>query len=169
MILTKLFTLSLFASTALASGATIIAAIDTISATTTSLDDTVTAWDGTLDGAAAIVALSDQLLADTEDGTTVANASDELSIAEAIDVATATNALATVVEAALDTIVDAKSKFDALGVSSVILSTLQTQKAATVTFSDAVIDKVPDALQSTAQTIVQPILDAFDEAIAAYS
>ncbi|KAF7547004.1 hypothetical protein G7Z17_g8034 [Cylindrodendrum hubeiense] len=169
MILTKLFTLSLLTSTALASGATIIAAEAVISDSTTALEDAVAAWDGSLGGTAAIVTLSDQLLSDTEDGTTVAEASAALSVSEAIDVATATNSLASVVEAALDTIVAAKSKFDALGVSSVILTTLQTQKAATVTFSDAVIDKVPAVLQGTAQTIVQPILDAFDDAIEAYS
>ncbi|KAH7000952.1 antigenic cell wall galactomannoprotein-like protein [Ilyonectria destructans] len=169
MILTKLFTLSLLTSTALASGATIIAAMGVISDTTTALGDAVTAWDGSLDGTTAIVVLSDQLLSDTGDGTSVAEASDELSLSEAIDVATATNSLGAVVEAALDTIVDAKSKFDALGVSSVILQTLQSQKAATETFSDAVIAKVPAVLQDTAESLVQPILDAFDDAIAAYS
>lgn len=97
MILTKLFTLSLLTSTALASGITIIAAMGVISDTTTALDDAVTAWDGSLDGTAAIVNLSDQFL------------------------------------------------------------------------SDAVIAKVPAILQDTAQSLVQPILDAFDDAIAAYS
>lgn len=168
MLFSKLFALANLATTALASGASIIAAMDTISATTVDLDTTVAGWNGNIFGTVPIVIKSTQLLIDIGNGTNTAKASDVLSITEAIQVALATNELGGVVEAALDTIVAAKSKFDKLLLSPVILLNLHLQKKATQDFSSAVIDKVPESLQAVAETLVQGIIDAFDAAIEKY-
>lgn len=169
MLFSKLFALANLATTALASGASIIAAMDTISATTVDLDTTTVAgWNGNIFGTVPIVIKSTQLLIDIGNGTNTAKASDVLSITEAIQVALATNELGGVVEAALDTIVAAKSKFDKLLLSPVILLNLHLQKKATQDFSSAVIDKVPESLQAVAETLVQGIIDAFDAAIEKY-
>ncbi|KAF7545681.1 hypothetical protein G7Z17_g8985 [Cylindrodendrum hubeiense] len=169
MLLSKIFALVSLASTALASGDTITAAMGTISSTTTELETTVSGWNGKPLGTLPIIIKSTKLLIDIKSGTTTAEDSAVLSLGEALQVAQATNSLAAVVEPALDTIVAAKPKFDALLLGPIILLNLELQKKATEDFSSAVVEKVPEALQAVAEALVQPILDAFDAAIDAYA
>jgi hypothetical protein len=84
--LLKLFPLALFASTALASGATILAAIDKISNDTLELQSTVAAWSGDLLGVLPIVAVSTQLLEDINSGTQTAESSANLTLTELISI-----------------------------------------------------------------------------------
>ncbi|KAH7134097.1 antigenic cell wall galactomannoprotein-like protein [Dactylonectria macrodidyma] len=169
MLFPKVLALVSLASTALASGASIVAAISTISATTTDLDDAVTSWSGGVLGTIPIVIKSTALLIDINNGTKTAEASAALSIAEALQVAQATIKLSDVVVDALDNIVAAKPKFDKLLLSPVIWVNLQLQQKATKEFSAAVVEKVPAALQAVAETLVAGINTAFEEAIEAYA
>jgi hypothetical protein len=169
MLLSKVFALAGLASTALASGASIIAAMDSISNSTKALNKTIASWDGRVLGVCPIVVKSTQLLLDIKNGTEVAHASANLTFSEAVQVASATTSLATVVNSTLTTIIKAKSKFDKLLLSPVILVTLELQKGATDDFSAAVIEKVPASLQATAKGLVKPISDAFSKAIDKYS
>jgi hypothetical protein len=50
----------------------------------------------------------------------------------------------------------------------VILLNLKDEKSATDKFGAAVVAKIPPALQATAQSLLAPIDDAFNSAIAAY-
>lgn len=82
--LLKLFPLALLASTVLADGAAIIAAIYKISNDTVELQDTVGGWGGDLLGVLPIVAVSTKLLEDINSGTQVAESSANLTLAETI-------------------------------------------------------------------------------------
>ncbi|KAH6895965.1 hydrophobic surface binding protein A-domain-containing protein [Thelonectria olida] len=169
MLLSRVLTLAGLASTAVASGATIIAAMDSISNSTKALNKTIASWDGRVLGVCGITVKSTQLLLDIKNGTEVAHASANLTFNEAVQVASATTSLATVVNSTLTTIIKAKSKFDKLLLTPVIHVTLELQKNATDEFSAAVIEKVPKSLQGTAKGLVKPIAEAFDKAIKKYS
>ena len=162
----------LLATTVLADGAAIIAAMTTISDATIKLNTTVADFAGGLIGLAETVPLlieSTTLLKDINDGTKVASSSANLTLAETIAVAGATSDLVKVVQSSLQTIIDTKPKFDhLLVISPVILINLEQQKSATDKFSAAVISKVPEALQIVAQGLIAPVDTAFDNAIAQY-
>ncbi|OBT42486.1 hypothetical protein VE00_07923 [Pseudogymnoascus sp. WSF 3629] len=163
---------ALLATTVLADGASIIAAMTKISDATAKLNSTVANFADGLIGLAETVPLlieSTTLLTDINDGTKVASSSANLTLVETIAVAGATSNLVRGVQSSLQTIVDTKSKFDRLVViSPVILINLEKQKAATNKFSAAVISKVPEPFQGVAQGLVAPVDVAFDSAIAKY-
>lgn len=169
MHLPKALTLFNLASTALASGATILSAMSTITNTTKSLNKTISSWDGRLLGIAPISVKSAQLLLDIVNGTSIANASSPLTFAEAAQVASATTELAAVVNGTLDTIVQAKPKFDKLLLTPVILIDLQLQRDASEDFAATVVDKVPASLRDTAEGLVEPIDEAFGRAVGKFS
>jgi len=131
--------LPLLATQVLADGAAIIAAISAVSNSTLALKKTVTnfpsnPFDDLFDIPCLLVD-SATLLTDINDGTKVADASANLTLAETISVASATISLASVVESTLKTIVAAKPKFDALLiVSPVLLVNLLLEQKATDAF-----------------------------------
>lgn len=155
-----------------ADGAAIVAALEKITSATIALNDTVASFPTGILGVVDTVKLladSVTLLQDINDGTTVAEASANLTLSETISVAESTIALVADVESTLTTIIAAKPKFDALLlVSPVILLNLKLEKDATDKFSAAVISKVPTDLQAYAEIIVAPVDTAFDAAITAY-
>ncbi|KPM34109.1 hypothetical protein AK830_g12463 [Neonectria ditissima] len=169
MRLSHMLGLASLATTAAASGASIIASMATITNTSIALNTSVATWDGGLLGTIPIVVKSTQLLVDIKNGTATANASNPLSAAEAAQVAQATTQLAGVVEDVLATIVRAKRKFDKLLLSPAILLNLELQNNATQEFSEAVVAKVPKDLQAFAKTLIEPIQNAFDAAIKKYA
>lgn len=71
-------------------------------------------------------------------------------------------------QSTLSNIIAAKPLFNRELVSPVIYLDLELDKQATDQFSEAVISKVPSALQGLAQQIVAPVDTAFDAALAAY-
>ncbi len=77
--------------------------------------------------------------------------------------------LASSVNSTITAIVAAKSKFDKLLLSPVILLNLELEKSATDDLSAAIIEKVPTELQAIAQTLVDGIDASFDQSIAAYN
>ncbi|KAK1707098.1 uncharacterized protein CLUP02_04751 [Colletotrichum lupini] len=167
--LLKFSLLGLFATSVLADGAAIVAAMDEIAAQNTELGDTVSSWDGGLFGTLPIIIDSTKLLIKINEATKVAEDSEPLSALEAIGVAQATQKLSSGVQTTLTAVVDAKPKFDKLLLSPVILLNLKSEQSATDKFSAAVIEKVPEALQAFAKTLIEPIDTAFNNAIAAYS
>jgi len=164
--------LTLLATTVLADGASILAAISKISTSTTKLNSTVADFSSGLAGLADVIPLlidSTALLEDIKSGTNVASSSANLTFGETIQIASATSALVTNVQSTLKTIVNAKPKFDALVlVSPVVLINLKQQKSATDQFSTAVISKVPAAFADFARSLVAPIDTAFNAAIGKY-
>ncbi|KFZ25293.1 hypothetical protein V502_00231 [Pseudogymnoascus sp. VKM F-4520 (FW-2644)] len=151
---------ALLATTVLADGASIIAAMTKISDATAKLNSTVASFAGGLIVLAETVPLlikSTTLLTYINDGTNIASSSANLTLVETIAVAGATSNLAKGVQSSLQIIVDTKtkSKFDhLLVISPVILINLEKQKAATNKFSAAVVSKVPEPFQGVAQSLV---------------
>ena len=168
-----LLPLSLLVAKAAADGAAIVAAMTTISTATVALNNTVSSFPSNplLDLLDVGPLLSDSLtlLNDINSATSIAQQSANLTLLEAISVAQSTLSLASTVESTLTNIVNSKSKFDKLVVvSPVILLNLKEEKSATDKFGAAVVEKVPAALQATAQNLLAPIDDAFNSAIATY-
>ncbi|GJC80595.1 hypothetical protein ColLi_03433 [Colletotrichum liriopes] len=167
--LPKFSLLCLFATSVLADGAAIVAAMDKIAVQNTELGDTVASWDGGLFGTLPIIVDSTKLLVKIKEATGVAEDSAPLNAIEAITVAQSTQKLAGGVETTLSSVVDAKSKFDRLLLSPIILLNLKQEKSATDKFSAAVVEKVPEALKGAAETLIGRIEAAFNDAIATYS
>lgn len=159
-------------TTVLSSGDTIVAAIGQIANATVALNKTVATFpNGVLGVVDTIPLLTDSatLLADIDAGTRVAQVSTNLTIPEAFEVAVATSSLVATVQETLTTVMDAKAKFDKLIViSPTILLNLKLEKDATDKFSAAVVNKIPEALQDTALSLIAPIDTAFDQAITVY-
>ncbi|KAH6682815.1 antigenic cell wall galactomannoprotein-like protein [Halenospora varia] len=164
--------LALFASKALADGASILAAMATITNSTIALNATVAGFPAGIQGLADIIPLlSDSaiLLNDINNAVDIAEASANLTTLEAIGVASATIKLSNTVNSTLTTVIAAKGKFDKLLiVSPVILLNLKLEKDSTDKFGAAVLSKVPASLQKTATALLAPIDVSFDLAIAAY-
>ncbi|KAH8895837.1 hypothetical protein GQ53DRAFT_761588 [Thozetella sp. PMI_491] len=166
MFVTKaLIPLAALASTVLADGASIGAALGNINNITNTLQATVAAWDGNLFGTLPITIQSAELLAAINDGTKVAKASDVLDINGVLTVASATISLASSVNTTITTLIAAKPKFDKLLLSPVILINLELEKKATDDFSAAIIEKIPTDFQAIAQSLVDGIDASFDQGI----
>ncbi|KAF2771739.1 antigenic cell wall galactomanno protein, partial [Teratosphaeria nubilosa] len=168
-----LFAIGFLATSALADGTAIIAALNTITAASANLNNTVLDlyYAGVLGLLEILPIASAQqtLLNDIHDGTETAQASAELNNLEAIAIYTATQALVASVNETLTSIELTKPKFDSLLlVSPIILQDLQTDKKASDQLSAAIISKVPMALQDFAKQAVAPIDAKFAEAIALY-
>lgn len=168
MMFKLLFASFLGASSVLADGAAIVAAITAIQNSTLDLDTAVAEWDGGILGALPIVADSAALLSTINDATDTAKDSAVLSDLEAISVGLEIISLVTDVNTTLTTIIAAKPKFDGALLSGVVLLNLGLEKSASSDFSDAVIDKLPATFVSTGQTLSSEILASFDQAIDVY-
>ena len=164
----SVLSLAALASGALASGDSIEAAINTIDESTLGLNEHVANWDGKLFGTLPVIKDSAELLSDINKGKKVASESEALDFGETIQVAGATMKLATDVNTTLETVIQAKPKFDKLLLSPIILANLKLEQHATDKFSAAVVEKVPQELQETAKQLVAGIAESFDKAIDVY-
>ncbi|TVY84192.1 Cell wall mannoprotein, partial [Lachnellula suecica] len=158
------------ATTVLADGASIAAAIAAIQNATTALGTTVASFPAGLLGLTEVLPLlvdSTKLLLVINTGTQTASSSANLTDAEAIGIVAPTQALASAVNSTLTSVIAAKAKFDPLVIiSPTILLNLELEKSASDKFGTAVVGKVPAALQAIAESLLVPIDDAFTEAIA---
>ncbi|KAB8300515.1 hypothetical protein EYC80_000678 [Monilinia laxa] len=155
-------------SKVIADGQKIIDAIEEIANTTTSLNQTVESWPGTLLTSLPILTLSTKLLLNINTGIHTASSSANLTLAETITIATSTQNLVSTVESTLHTIVGAKPKFDHLLFSPLILLNLVEEKSATDKFSAAIIGKIPAVFQEFSRQLVAPVDTAFEASIAVY-
>lgn len=159
----------LSASSVLADGAAIAAAITTIQDATVQLGTTVATWDGGILSAIPITVDSATLLEDINTATRTARASAALSDVEAVTVGLGIISLVTNVNSTLTTLIAAKPKFDQTLLTGVVLLNLELEKAASGRFSDAVIAKLPATFVSTGQTLAAEITASFNVAIDAYN
>jgi hypothetical protein len=164
-----LVTIMALAATAIADGKAITDAMAQIKTQTADLGNTVKNWKGDLLGALPITVKSAKLLKQIKAASKVADASQPLSFDEALAVAGATGDLSTTVQSTLQTIIDTKPKFDKLVIlSPVVLINLELEQDATEDFSGKVVSKVPAELQAIAKQLIQPIDEAFANAIDKY-
>jgi hypothetical protein len=169
MLFTRLLIFLPIISLALVDGASIAAAMQKITADSTALNETVASFNGNLLTVLDILGKSTELLLAINDGTRTAQSSANLTDLDVLGIVGPTQTLVTTVNQTLTTIINKKPIFEKELLSLAILLNLKTEKAASDKFSDAVVEKVPTALQDTARTLVAPIDDAFEEAIAEYS
>ena len=153
----------------LADGTTITNAITAIQNATNELATTVGNWDGDILGSLPIIAQSTSLLATINQGTETAKQSATLSDIEALTVGLATITLVDDVQTSLDVIVDAKSKFDSDLLTAVVLLNLEEEKSASLAFSNAVVNTLPESFVETGEQLAEEISTAFDDAISVYS
>ncbi|KAI7780498.1 hypothetical protein LA080_016012 [Diaporthe eres] len=162
-------TLVLGVGSVLADGTSIVNAIAAIQNATNELTTTVSNWNGNILGALPIIVQSTELLNTIKKGTQTAEESAALADLEAVTVGLATITLVGNVNASLDTIVDAKPKFDRDLLTPVVLLNLEQERSASADFSDAVVSKLPATFASTGQQLAAQISEAFSEAISVYS
>lgn len=160
---------ALLAGRAIASGTTIVSALNTVDSKTEALDSTVKSWSGDILGSFPILTKSASLLLAIHKGKDAAEDSDALTSDEALSIASAVTTLATAVNSTMTTIISAHGKFEHLLLAPVVLLDLKAQKAASDDMSNAIVAKVPAALQGIAQNLVAPIDASFNLAIDAYS
>lgn len=151
-----------------ADGAAIISAMTKVADDSVALNDTLAPWDGNIFDILNIFVESTKLLKDIDSATSTAKASANLTAAEGLAVAKETISLSSIVQSTLETVVAKKDEFADLLLQVAILLELKAEKSATDDFSTAVMAKLPQALQSAAPSLIKPIDDAFDKAIAAY-
>lgn len=168
MLAIRLLSAGLFLVPVLADGAAIVSALRTVAVNTALLNNTVLSWNGDILGSPPILARSSDLLHSIDRATEVTDASANLTLLEAISVATATQGLIKDVNMTLSTIIAAKPKFDRLDLDKVTLVDLKFQRGATATFSVAVARKVPSNVVSSAAALSSQIDESFAKAIAVY-
>ncbi|PNY29126.1 Uncharacterized protein TCAP_00951 [Tolypocladium capitatum] len=163
---------ALAATTVLADGKAITAAMATIKADTVQLGASVSSLAGDLLDVLTVLPIAGEslgLLADIKKGAEVADKSAPLTQDEALGLASVTVDLAAQVNKTLEILIAAKPKFDGLlVVSPIIFLNLEAQREATTDFGNKVVAKVPKDLQAIAKGLMQPIDDGFNEVIAAY-
>ena len=156
------------ATTVVADGASIVAALNKIRTDNAQLNNTLVNWDGGLFTAIPILIASGDVDNDIKDGTSTANASGELTVDEAVAVYTATQGLQSDTVITIDNLIAAKPKFDKLGVTFITQNNIKTTRSDAAAFGQAVVAKVPAAYQDFANTVVAQINDQFNRAATAY-
>ncbi|PVH73666.1 hypothetical protein DL98DRAFT_606930 [Cadophora sp. DSE1049] len=160
----------LLATSVAASGATIAAALQDVTAKAVKLNTTVASWKGDAFGLIPILSASTDLTDSLKKGASVAKASEPLSQEEAFTIVEPAQTLVEDTKSVLNTIVAAKPKFDKLFIASpLVLQILKDDRAAAKNLTQAVTEKVPAELQEVATSITAPIDPAFAAAIKKYS
>lgn len=170
MLATKVLSaIALIATPIVADGVdAIVDALATLSASTADLNNTVAAWNGNLLGTLPIVIKSGELLSNTNKATKAAENSANLTLIEAVTIATSIQDLIEATDTTLTTLVEAKPKFDHLLLSAAILLNLVLEKHATSNFGAAIVSKVPPEVADLAEQIAAQADELFDKAIDVY-
>lgn len=158
------------AATVLADVKTISDSLKTITKDLVALDGTITKFDGQIFSALPILGASSKLEGSLKSGASTAKDSPPLSYDDTLVIADLVGVLAGDAKKTIDDLVSQKPKFDKLFiVSPIVLSTTKKLRAATANFSEAVIDKVPQELNTVAKNLVKGIDDDFVRGVNAYS
>lgn len=144
-----------------------LAAIDTA---TNALTTTITAWDGSIVGALGIATSANELGSELDAANT--DAQDE-TVATSADSATViayiTGTGEPDIAASLNALVAREADLASVGVASVVLSTLNTLKTKTDTYSASLYAITSTDQQGAAQAAIDKLDADFDAAIAAFS
>lgn len=152
----------------LADGISITGAITAIQNATNVLSNTVAQWNGDILGAVPIITQSTSLLKIIDEGIAITKASTVLSETEAVTIGLATTTLATTINSLLVVVVDAKTRFDRVLLTPVVLLNLEQEKSASSLLSSAVVGKLSEESVAKVQQLFAQIIAAFDGAIGSY-
>lgn len=126
-------------------------------------------WNGDIMGALDISTASDSLLKAIEDGTEAAKISKKMGSHKALKVNKATKKLLKAIKSSLATITRSKALFEDSGLTSIMISSIEEDRAAAENLIAAVVDKLPSAGKRIGRKLGRKISDAFDSAIADFS
>lgn len=148
----------------------IIGAIDTVKDAAASLDDTIQAINSSdLTALLALNSGSAAIVTTIQQQTAVVEGAADISLLSALPVQLAATGLIATLEKTLHDLEDKESFIAAAGVSSLVVTALQNQKAAGDGFSAALTEKVPSLVSFLANIDGNIIDQAFDKAIATFS
>jgi hypothetical protein len=137
---------------------------------TNALTAAVQNFSGNVADAAPIVTQSSDLLATITNGTATVQSADSLSLLGLLGLLPSVTGLNTAVEGVSSALIDQKPKFDAGGLSSVVLSQLQDQQKGAQALVNTLLTKLPPYIPSSlGQILSAPSLDALAHAIDVYS
>ncbi|PWY87337.1 hypothetical protein BO94DRAFT_585885 [Aspergillus sclerotioniger CBS 115572] len=149
--------------------ATVLSDLETILSDVETLDSVVSSWDGSLLTALTILTDYNNLKSALDTAITDTEATSTLSDSDSSSITSEVQTLGTSIVATLDTIIDKESVAASAGVSSTLLSSVETLQTSTNTLG---ADLEAIATSSDAETIASVVTEvdaAFSSAIAAYS
>ncbi|TLD30369.1 hypothetical protein PspLS_02665 [Pyricularia sp. CBS 133598] len=112
-----------------------------------------------------ILAASDDLAKTIKQATTDINASQELSLQDALTLQQSSGTLTTAVKDTIDALKGKKDTLDQLGFTKIAVQTLQTQKTDSTALGKAIVSKIPAIGQSIAQQAVDQVTAQIDDGI----
>ncbi|KAH8881669.1 hypothetical protein GQ53DRAFT_701839, partial [Thozetella sp. PMI_491] len=132
------------------------------------LDTAVKALTTDPNTATPILTASQGVESTIKQATTDISGTTELSLTDALSLQSTATGLTTAVNTTIADIVSKKATFDQLGVSSIVLQTLQQQKTDSAALGQAIVSKVPAVGQTIAQQSIDQVNAAIDSGIAAF-
>jgi len=136
-----------------------------ISTDVTALDTAIKGF--TSDGT-ALTGASTTLISDINSGTSTIQGSQPLDITGASGIVSSVTGLSSTIDSTITDLIAKKSAIVAAGLGGTVYQSLLDQQTASKALSDAVTAKTPTALQSTAATLSQGILDAIGRGVTAF-
>ncbi|ELQ44781.1 hypothetical protein MCOR27_010513 [Pyricularia oryzae] len=114
-----------------------------------------------------VLSASDDLAKIIKQATTDINASQELSLQDALTLQQSSSGLTTAVKDTMDALKGKKDTLDQLGFTKIAIQTLQTQKTDSTALGKAIVSKIPAIGQSIAQQAVDGVTNQIDDGIKA--
>lgn len=143
--------------------------LEVITNGTIALNTSITEWDGSLFGAPYIMDISGDVIDMILNGTTWANRAADMNATQATVVYETVLSLTTVINSTLANLDSRRPQFQHWSLDGVIQWTVELTKKRTDILSAAILEKVPDSLQSIAQAAVANIDKLFVDCIAYYN
>jgi len=147
----------------------ITGALGNINTALQGLDTSVKAFNGDAAQLGDIQTKSTAVQKAITDGTASVQASQPITIADALQVQKSSTTLVTTIKSTVTDLTGKKAMLDQIQASPIVLMGLQMQKQAAMGLQTAVVAKVPAGLQNTAQSVSGQISAALDTGIQAFS
>ncbi|KAM3415969.1 hypothetical protein BST61_g9459 [Cercospora zeina] len=166
------FTAAIFAVGALAAvrrqSGSLSEAIQAITTATTAVTTAIEAYNGDIQEALAVNGATGEVLTAIQAAQSTVDATDAIDGPTAISLVDPTGNLNTAVEASIDALIAKQPVFASNGLTDAVLQSLRTQQEASTALTDAIVSKLPEALQDAGRQSSQPAADAIARAIAAF-
>lgn len=168
----------IFSSIALVAGVTaelqsrqvqkIVDVINDINEKTKALDSAVKSWNGKVADATDVLSASSDLGDTVSSGTSTVKGLQTLGNTDALELQEPVQDLTKTVKSVVDDLIAKKSTIVANGAGSAVEAQLTEQQSSSKGLSDAIVSKVPEALQSIATQLAGGISENLDRGVAAF-
>ncbi|KAK2611019.1 hypothetical protein N8I77_004402 [Diaporthe amygdali] len=147
-----------------------LANLQSIDTSTKSLTSTITSWDGSLLGALGIQSAANAVGTQIDNANTAASDDAQASSADSQTiVAYVTGTLTPDIQASLTALEARKADFASLGITSVVLSTIQSLQSKSATLGTTLVNIASDDQKAAAQSAADAINADFAAAVTAFS